>query len=294
MPAVILRRLAAIALCVLALLAGSSPANGAPPEELARARETFLAGQFEQAIPLLVSLLYPTSRLADGDLLAEAHLLLGVSYLETGKPDAATREFEEALFLDQNLALSTSIFSEEAVRFFDRTKSEVQRRARESEEKERLARERDRLRRILENLVVLEKRRYYVNFIPFGAGQFQNGDRTKGVFFFVAQAVTGGTSVALWSYQVNRYGLGGEVPGDEVATVQRIQVAQIATGAAFFGLVAWGIIDSLANYEHTIQRKPDPSVLEDMGLGEAPKPTTFRLLPHAGPGGGGLTLSWEF
>lgn len=280
--------------CAL-LLAGSLSARATPTEELGRARESFLAGQYEQAIPQLTSLLYPTSRLADAALVAEAHLLLGVSYFETGQLESAEREFEEALFLDASITVDESLFSEESVRFFTKTQAEIERKRADAEDKARLARERDRLRRALENLVVLEKRRYYVNFIPFGAGQFQNGEKRKGALFFIGEAVTGGTSVALWSYQLIRYGSGGVVPGREVPTVRRIQVVQIASGAAFFGLMAWGIIDSLANYEHTIQRTADPSVLQDLDLDdEAAPPSALRLTPSIGPDSAGLSLSWEF
>ena len=39
-----------------------------------------------------------------------------------------------------------------------------------------------------------EVRPYYVNLIPFGAGQFQNGQRCKGLAFAISEATTAGLS----------------------------------------------------------------------------------------------------
>ena len=81
---------------------------------------------------------------------------------------------------------------------------------------------------------MLEKQRYWVNFVPFGAGQFQNGQKRKGFTFFAAETLTGGLSVGLWSYQVIKYGFRGKVPRDEVSTVNTLQVVQIGSGVVFF------------------------------------------------------------
>ena len=295
MPFLRRRRPGIAALFLLAFFASERSLGATPNEELSAARETFAEGRYQRAIPLFSGLLYPQSRLADASLLAEAHLLLGVSYFEVGQRDAAQREFEEALFLDSNLILDSSLFSAEAIRFFDATKEDLTQRMREADEGEAVAREREKLRRKIENLVIFEKRRYFVNFIPFGAGQFQNDEKSKGAFFFISEALTGGSSAALWSYQVIRYGLAGRVPIEEVSRVRAIQAIQITTGAVFFGLMAWGIIDSLAHFEHAIQRQPDPRMLRELEL-DAPgdDEISLRLLPYASPGGGGLSLFWEF
>lgn len=282
-----------LCLALLLMAALARPSLASPAQELQEAREAFLAGEFEGAIGKFTALLYPTSRLATASSMAEAHLLLGVSFFETGKKDSAGREFEEALFLDDSLTLDANLFSAEAVQFFDDAKAELKRKADADAEMERLARKQQALNRAFQNLVVFEKRRYWVNFIPFGAGQFQNGQKRKGFAFFVGEAILGGTSVGLWSYQVIRYGFRGKVPLDEVDTVNTLQVAQIGTGALFYALMAWGIVDSLSHYEHTIKREADPSLLkelEDIFESDA----TPTLLPTAGPEGAGVSLFWEF
>jgi hypothetical protein len=291
--------LLALALLLCALLApgAASVAVAAPADDLGRAREMFRAGDYGSAIPLLNYLLYPKPRLASPQELAEAHLLLALSYYQSGDRRAAGLEIEAALFIDPDMTLDSSLFPAELVRFFQEKKSQMARQAERDEEKRRLAEERDAYRRALQNLVVIEKRDYFVNFIPFGAGQFQNGQRIKGVAFFVTEAVLGATSVAAYAAQIVKYGFTGPVPRDDVSSVRRLQFAQITTGGLCLGVMAWGIIDSLANYRPTIQRVPDESLLprdwRRKRKGGNP-PTSLRLVPGISPAGAGLGLSWTF
>lgn len=297
-----------VPIAAVLVLLSSAPARAATPaQDLDQARTAFRSGEYADAISLLSSLLYPTARLADSALLAEAHLLLGVSYFETGKPSSAAREFEEALFIDPTMVLEAGVFSVEAVTFFKEKKEELERKARDDAEKARLAKERDRLRRAIENMVVIEKRRYGVNFIPFGAGQFQNGDTKKGIFFFVSQAVFGGTSLTAYLIQTVRYGFPtGTVPRADVDFVNRLQVVQITSFALFAGSVAWGIIDSLNNYKPDIQRKPDPQYLEEVEdilkerendeqpKGKKKPQSNLLITPLLGPNTAGAAVIWEF
>lgn len=281
------------ALCLVAALGRAGQAT--PGDELQEAREAFLAGQFERSIGKLTALLYPSPRLAEASSLAEAHLLLGVSFFETKHPESAEREFEEALFHDGNLALPANVFSVEVIRFFDAFKAELDRKAEAAAENERLARKQQALNRAFQNLVVFEKRRYWVNFMPFGAGQFQNEQKKKGLAFFVGEVLSGGATVGIWGYQVIRYGYRGKVPRDEVDTVKKLQILQIGSGAVFYALVAWGIVDSLSNYEHAVKREADPSLLKDLEeIFDTETTSAPKLVPMVGPESRGASLLWEF
>jgi hypothetical protein len=282
---------------VIAVLAAARPARASTPAQmLDQARELFREGAFAQAIPSLNYLLYPTPRLSDRDDLVEAHLLLAVCALETGDTATATREVEEVLFLEPGLSLDTGIFSERAVEFFDTIKQELTARAAREAEQRRLAEENERLQRLLDAMVVIETRPYYVNFIPFGAGQFQNGHRGKGVFFAASQAATGGLSAGLWLYLVGTYGLPGTVSAEEAPLVRRLQQIEIGAGALCLGLMAWGIVDSLIYYKPSVRGEPDESLLPPELRRRRPAPTSRRPLVTPTPlaRGGGLTLTWEY
>lgn len=284
-----------------ACLAGLLAAAGAAPqaasadtrEEFAEAREAFRGGDYEEAIPRLSALLYPHSRLSRQDDLAEAHLLLGIAYYETGRVAPAEREFEEALFVDPELSVD-GLFSDDVAQFFDRTREALAERRQEEQRLRQVAEERDAYRRALENMYVVERRNYFVNFVPFGAGQFQNGQTRKGVAFAVSQGILGGTSMAMFALHELQY---NPYQPDEIDTINRIRMIQMSTGGLALALMAWGIIDALAHYEPTIERRPDESLMPDDFPDFDPDISArspFRLSPTVSPRGGGLSATWEF
>jgi len=283
-------RLPVIALLVLAILVvRAAPARATPAQELERARQMFRGGKFAEAIPSLNYLLYPDPRLSQPEDLVEAHVLLGVSAFETGDQATAKREFEEALFLDRALTLDTLLFSKAAVEYFESVKHELQERARRDAEQRRLAEENERLQARLRAMVVIETHPYYINFIPFGAGQFQNGERRKGLFFAVTEGFTGAVSAGIWLYLVGEYGLPGKVDPARAESALRLQQVEIAAGGICLGLMAWGVIDSLLHYKPSVKRAPDESLLPPEERKKLPSTSLLVL-----PGGGGLSLTWEY
>lgn len=291
-----------VASTLAALAVAPAPAAATPAEELARARAAFRGGDCPAAIPLLNYLLYPAPRLARQPDLLEAHVLFGVCAYETGDRATASREFEEALYLQPELALDTVLFSADAVRFFDDEKARVTERNRLEAERRRIAEENLRYKQLLASMVVIETRPFYVNFIPFGVGQLQNGQTGKAVMFASSQAITGGLSAGIWLYLVGTYGFGGEVPDDDNAFVRRLEAIQIGAGIACLGLMAWGIFDSIRHYQPSVQRKPDESLLppelrrkpEPARAKPRPVATRLELSPLVHPGGAGLGVRLTF
>jgi hypothetical protein len=308
-----MRALVAMLTLVIALAAGAAPAFASPAEEMDTARDAFRRSDWNSALPILSSLLYPTPRLASAEDIYEAHLLLGMCAFETNDRLTATREFEEAIALKLDRQLSTGVFSEASTALYEERRKAMEEKYKLEEEKRQLALEREKYRRMVEAMVIVEKRDYYVNFIPFGAGQYQNGQTTKGILFASAEGVTGAVSAGIWMYLVGTYGLSGTVSNDDANFVLRLEQIEIGAGAAFIGIAAWGIVDALVHYKPSIVRKPDESLLPpDMRPhttpiappgGEKPRSTdepkkppgtTFNLLPTPLPGGAGFVLSWEF
>jgi tetratricopeptide (TPR) repeat protein len=284
---------------VVATLGPSRRAVATPSQDLDNARQAFRAGDYASAIPILTTLLYPTPRLARTEDLSEAHALLGVCQFETADRPGATREFEQALFLRSDYALDALLFSREVVRFFDQVKTDVTARAERDRALRALADEKDRLRKYRESLIVYEVHPYYVNFVPFGAGQFQNGQRGRGLVFAVGEGLTGAASAGLWLYLVSNYGYGGSVPPGEAAGARRLQQIEIGAGAAFLGLYAWGVIDALVHYKPRAQIQGDDSLLPPDLRPPAPRRESslrdrLHLAPTLLPGGGGAALSLEY
>jgi hypothetical protein len=273
----------ALALAVLTAMAGVAAAT-TPAQDLEKARELFRARDFAGAIPQLNYLLYPQPRLSQTEDLVEAHVLLAVCAFENGDRKTARREFEEALFLQRDVELDTLLFSNAAVDFFDDVKKQLEERDARDAEQRALAEENERLQARLKAMIVVETHPYYINFIPFGAGQFQNGEKGKALFFAVSEAVTGGASAGLFLYLYGQYGFGATVTTPEARAALPLQRIEVAAGATCIGLMIWGVIDSLVHYQPSVRREPDKSLLD-----------LDKPLPSVTPTEGGATLSltWE-
>jgi len=115
-----------------------------------------------------------------------------------------------------------------------------------------------------DDTIVYESRPYARNFLPLGAGQFQNGDTAKGVGFAVGQGVTAATSIGLFVYLADHY-RDDQVPVGDSARVRNMQQVEILTGYAFFGLYAWSVIDALVHHEPWVQIGPARATLAPAG-----------------------------
>jgi hypothetical protein len=297
-------------------LAGGTALASTPAEDLAEARDEFRAGKYKAVIGLLNPILYPTPKLARTRDLVEAYVLLGVAQYESGDPKGATREVEAALYLDGSYSLDEQLFSEQARRFFDETKAAKEARDRAADDARAAAEKAEQLQKTIDSMRFVERRPYWVNFMPFGAGQFQNGDTKKGIFFAGTEAAAAGTSLVIFAYLTNKYGFGGQVPREDAADVRRLQQVSIGATVVFYGVAIVGVIDALRNYKAQAEIKFDEDLLpEDIRRqlrenrekkdqnGDDPKPRPrVKLTPPAArlhihplpfPDGAGVGLTWE-
>ena len=290
---------------VLAIAAAvASDARASPAQDLDHARQSFRQHDYDAAMKLATFLLYPDEKLALPADLVEAHVILGASNFETGHSAEAKTEFEKALQIQPDKSLTDLLFSEGAIRLFDQTKADIEARAERDAQLRKLADERERIRKYRESLVVVEQRSFGVNFVPFGAGQFQNKQRVRGVLFATSEGLTGGISMGVFLYLAGKYGLNAQVPVLEGPGVRQLQQLEIGTGIAFFALYAWGVVDSLLYYKPRVQIEGDDTLLpplRDPAPDKARKPPAkktsvlerLHVTPLIAPGGAGIGLTWE-
>ena len=283
-----------VAIVIVAVVCGfGTAAASSPSQDFLNAKQKFATGAYTEAITLISPLLYPQPRLNSDKETAEAHLLLAVAYYELGQFSSAEAEWKKALNINAELTVEPPAFSEKQSEFFKERKAAYER------ENERLRRDAE-IREKLQNMVVLERRDAWKNFVPLGLGQFQNGHTTKGIVFFAAQSLFIGANLAAYTLQGVRYGFrNGTVPPDELGTAETLQAVQIGTGVIALGLIAWGIIDAWYYYEPTVSRGVDPELLElfnetNKDEGESPPDARLRLSPTVGPDYAGAGLSFEF
>ncbi len=301
--------------CAAALLGAAagpvraSPA-AAPALQLDRGRDSFKRGDWQSAIEVINTLLYPELQLARKEQVVEAHILLGAAFYQTGNRERAREEFQRALEIEPEQSIGSRLYPEGAIRLFEETKTDLRIAKEREDEKRRVAQRLEEIEAYKKSLIVYETHPYYVNFVPFGAGQFQNRQRGKGIMFAVTQGVTGGISAGIFLYLASKYGLvSSSVPFDEGRTVRNLQGIEIATGAAFLGFYAWSVLDALAHYKPRQRVEGEDSLLPPelrdprdpggpRGKPAPPKQTSLRDRVHVHPvlvpsGGAGVGLSLE-
>jgi hypothetical protein len=182
--------------------------------ELAKVVGLYEAGKYSECAGGLKPLLDPKSisRLRERNVIENARIYLAACLIGSGKPEAADEPLRAAIrenmqmtppdsllfpppVVDRFLQVRQSLYDE-----IRRAEAERLRKAREDVER-RLDRERVEMERMLElerlasrELVVTRNRRW-VGFVPFGVGQFQNGNEGLGWVFLTSEAVLGATAL---------------------------------------------------------------------------------------------------
>ena len=177
----------------------------AAPPELKRAKDRYEFGAYSEAAAALRQLLKNPSQLSDAEAV-DAYRMLGISEYQLGDKAAARAAFVNPLSVEPDYALDAFLVPPAIVEFFDGVKKEheaalapLRERKRELKEQERLAEEAR--RKLLseeqsrtgppEKVVLVEQRVYLFNWLPFGAGQFQNGEKAKGTAIAAGEIVLG-------------------------------------------------------------------------------------------------------
>ncbi len=284
-------------LLVLLLVASAAHANPGlnPQASLDDARVAYGRGEYGVAVKTIRPLLYPSIELQNEESVVEAHKLLALSYFFLKKENEAEQEVVSLLVLRPTFELDPMIDSPVAVSFFKGVRERQEDRLhaireRQRAEEERARREADRKReeaRKLAERVYVEKRvaknSRLVALVPFGVGQFQNGQRKKGIAFAAVEGVLGALSLSCWIATQTRF-TGHLVPAGDVPLANSLQIVQLSAGAAFWAAVAWGIIDA--------QVKFVPEVV--VRTKELPSKPTISIAPILAPGQFGLGLLGAF
>jgi hypothetical protein len=282
-----------------------------PSAAFERGRTAFERGEYQRAIETLRPLLYPTIRLDTEGQVVQAHRMLGVAHLFERQNDLATQEFRKLLQLRPDYRLDSLLDPPQVVDFFNGVlhdyEGELNRiaaRRAQAELEER--RQREALERARNGPTVVEKRllrhSFTINFVPFGAGQFQNGHRRKGWAFLVTESTLAlvsvgalATNLAVYGFRPHRACLAAtevtlpcQPDYKEENRSRAITRIQVVSGGLFFAVAAWGIADAILHF------KPETPVSGS----DAPPPASggarLQVAP-LGPGGGwGAGLAFRF
>jgi hypothetical protein len=258
----------------------------AAPPELKRAKDRFEFGAYAEAAGTLRQLLGGAPNLADAEAV-DAYRMLGIAEYQLGDKLAARAAFVNLLSFEPDYALDPFLVPPAIVEFFDAVKKEhepalapLRERRRELREQQRLAEEAQ--RRLLAEeqvrtgppgkIVRVEERVYLFNWMPLGAGQFQNGDRAKGAAIAAGQLVLGlvNVSAIVFHNQIaedrTRTCFSGQ-PGcsrppyydSDRSLLGRIDAVKYVSAGLFWALYAYGVWDAHRNFVPRIETEITPS-----------------------------------
>ena len=251
-----------------ALLFQAAPA--VPNEDLQRGKNAYDRGEFARAVEIVRPLLYPEIRLQTEGQIVQAHRILGVAYLFEKDEAEATHEFRKLLQLVPDYRFDPLLDPPEVVDFFNNVLKGYEAElgdleARRKAVEQARMRDKEECDKVRAGPAFIERRvgrnSFTINFIPFGAGQFQNGQRKKGWAFLISESVLGAVSIGAFATNLAVYGLrpqrscrydlgSAACPADAIDHTdenrsRRLTQLQVGSGAMFFGAVAWGVIDAI-------------------------------------------------
>ncbi len=252
----------------------------------------------------------------DDAALVQWHKLAGLAAFNLRRTEQAQRHVAALLRIDPDFALDPFVYPPSAVSFvekqrqamapeLDRIRAEHRAQAaaakRAAEERAALAREAEEQRRQLEEMSrqvtvrTVEKRSFLVNFVPFGAGQFQQGRVAAGAGFAIAEALLGITSiVAYFAYGSlidtrtvtvdNRYPGAAPIvetgiPANREDEAKVWRALKIGAGLGFYGVWAAGVADAIIHHQDTVvttrvETPPPPPPSPPPGAHIGPGPGT--------------------
>jgi tetratricopeptide (TPR) repeat protein len=257
-----------------------------PEADVKRARDRYEFGAYSDAAGAAREVLSHSTALPEPVAL-EAWRILGLAEYQLGDLPAARDAFIHLLSIDPDQTLDPFLVPPPIVGFFDKVRADAEpelaplrERKRQLEEQERLAEEAR--RRLLaeeairsgppSKVILVEEHVYLLNFMPFGVGQFQNGDTTKGIVIAVSQVVLGAINLgAILAHNAiaddsSRRCLvstptncsNPPIPDSDRALLQNIDVVKYVSAGLFWGVYAYGVVDSLVNYVPRIETEITP------------------------------------
>lgn len=225
----------------------------------------------------------------DRGLLRLSRLFIGVAFLEIDEPAFAEKHLLDMLMSEPDMEISSSVAPRYAIEFIEKI------RGTHRDELDRIRR----LQGTTEKLVVenfwfiteVQRNQYWINFLPFGAGSFQNGDQGWGIFFASAQSVMLSMSVGGWVAVETLRGSSYTFTAEEAAAARDAQVVQLVGAGGFAAFYLWSVLDGILKYRSEIRISLPPT---DRYPEDLLKDTTqqsgveWTLTPYIGAEGGGV------
>jgi len=259
------------------------------------------SGQYRECAAALTKLLSAseTVKFQNLEQLDQAKIYLGACLIANGRVEEADQAFKEAIRNNPQMrAPDNLVFPQTVVDRFLRVRegllTDIRREERHRIQAAELhAQEQDARRmkelRALEQLkalarqeVVVEKNRRWLASVPFGVGQFQNGDTATGWVFLAAETALAGTcltAVIIDQHLANR----ARDPGIDLAELRAKSLDAyrviVASSWGLLGIASVGVVHAHWRFvpeKRTFRVRALPADLDEPALGSVAPPKSKR------------------
>lgn len=311
---------------MLAVVLAAAPAFAqiVPEREVEIIQSLYDTGKYAEAARRATESL-GVANFSDGQRV-KLHEIAGLSAFNLGDVKGAQAAFLQLLRINPDYILDPFAVPPPAIRVFDQVRREngdalnlvrqqialrAEQEKREAAERERLKKEQDERKRrmdLINNEIVVrtvERNSMLVNFIPFGAGQFQQGRVGWGVGFAVTEGVMAVLSIVSFFAIESLYVetpvtftnvLTADGSGTQVVKIRNIPRTRqterdvwtglkYGTGIAFYALWALGIGDAVWHHQ-------DETITEKRESLPPPPTARLRIFPTNGGLGAGVTIGF--
>jgi hypothetical protein len=288
--------LAAVAAAAWVLAA--APARADDQAEVDKVRAAYLAHRYDEAEARLREILdikHPTVK--DPALVTQARMYLAAVDIAKKDPNAAVLVIQKILLddpdyepdplsfpsdvIDQFIDTRSAFREELNQKALEKAREAAEKKARDEEEKRREALRLAMLERLAGEEKLTSQHSRWLALVPFGVGQFQNGDRALGwVFLATESACIAGTAITVPIFlqyledRSNAYRSGDLTRTDEYITrANAVRDVNLAFAGAFALVAITGVIEAQASF-----------VPESVELRKRPLPSAW-VLPSVTPSG---------
>ena len=266
-PRRLLRLVVVVAAFAIMILAGRT-ASAQGRVDVEKARAAYLARNYAEAEDRLRALVDPKTGLKELSLLSQARMYLGAVLLAQGKRDPAVEVFEKMILEDPSFEPDPLSFPGDVINtFFDvraqlqekirqaaqaSARLEAERRAKAEEERRKQEAWLAKVKQLASEEKITVRNNRLVAFLPFGAGQFQNGDPVLGWTFLVTEAVlVVGTAITVPMYAYHRGRAEDLASANDSRTAQlyqdradNIRTVNLSFVGAFAALAITGVVQA--------------------------------------------------
>ena len=258
----------------------------AAPAELKRAKDRFEFGAYADAAGTLRQLLAGDPDLTEAEFV-DAYRVLGISEYHLGDLPQARAAFVNLLSHDPDFSLDPFLVPPAIVEFFGEVRRAHEPQLGPLREEKRALREQERLaeearRRLFAEertrsgppakVLKVQERVYALNWVPFGAGQFQNGHRAKGTAIAAGELVLGAANIGAillhnrLASDTSRRCTASQTSGcshppfsDSVRRdIASVDVVKYVSAALFWALYGYGVVDAHLNFVPRVETEISP------------------------------------